>query len=89
MPAVNSTHPFFPTTILVPDYIPQSLSTFSLLTIFSVGLAGIIHSSRVLLWAHQPHLTAGENWTATWFILCGFIHTFFEGKYISHYYLSA
>ncbi|KAH6871676.1 3-beta-hydroxysteroid-Delta(8),Delta(7)-isomerase, partial [Thelonectria olida] len=74
-------HPFFPVHIKVPGYVATSLPTAALLTIFFGALAAILTTSKVFLKRSNPTLSKGEVWTASWFILCGFIHLFFEGYF--------
>ena len=72
-------HPFFPSSIDVPGYVPTSVPTIVLLTIFFGSLGAIVTSTKLAIKRCQPALSKGDVWTASWFILCGCIHTFFEG----------
>ncbi|KAH7248176.1 Emopamil binding protein-domain-containing protein [Fusarium solani] len=74
-------HPFFPAHVKVPGYVATSLPTTALLTIFFGALAAILTTSKVFLKWSNFILSKGEVWTASWFILCGFIHLFFEGYF--------
>ncbi|KAH7117193.1 3-beta-hydroxysteroid-Delta(8),Delta(7)-isomerase, partial [Dactylonectria estremocensis] len=77
-------HPFFPVHVKVPGYVALSTPPAVLLTIFFGGLAGILATSKISLKRSHPTLSNGEVWTASWFILCGFIHLFFEGYFSYH-----
>jgi cholestenol delta-isomerase len=78
-------HPFFPAHVKVPGYVATSLPTTALLTIFFGALAAILTTSKVFLKWSNLILSKGEVWTASWFILCGFIHLFFEGMICSYH----
>lgn len=84
----DSEHPFFPIGVYVPDYIATSTPTAILLTIFFGTVAAILASTKISLAHFNPRLTNRDVWTSTWFILCGFIHTFFEGKLLTRHYPS-
>lgn len=74
-------HPFFPIHVTVHGYVPNTLPTAVLLITFFGSLAVIFAGSRYALRQRDPSLSSGDAWTASWFILCGFIHTFFEGTH--------
>jgi len=74
-------HPFFPISAPVPNYVAVSTPTAVLLTIFFGTLAVILGATKFSLERYRPSLPSGEVWAATWFILCGFIHSFFEGYF--------
>lgn len=79
---VANSHPFSPIIIVVPGFVATSIPTATLLITFFGGLAVILASSKYFLEQRQPSLSKGEVWTASWFILCGFIHTLFEGEHV-------
>lgn len=81
-------HPFFPIDAYVPDYVATSTPTAILLTIFFGTVAAILALSKVSLTHFNRNLSNSDLWTTSWFILCGFIHTFFEGVYLPYSYPS-
>ena len=82
----SAEHPYFAINIRVPGFVTTSIPTAALLTIFFGSLAAIVVSTRALLKRSKIVLSSGDVWTVTWFMLCGFIHSFFEGVFWSHIY---
>ncbi|ATY63362.1 3-beta-hydroxysteroid-Delta(8),Delta(7)-isomerase [Cordyceps militaris] len=80
----NRSHPFYPVDLRVPGYIATSTPTAVLLTIFFGGLLMLITTTRYFLRGLKPQLSNGDTWTATWFVICGFIHSLLEGYFSWH-----
>lgn len=73
-------HPFYPVDLKFPEYVPNDMSTVTLLLIFVGELTMVASLTNVLARRVRPDVTSGELWAATWFMICGFIHLFFEGE---------
>ena len=73
-------HPFSPLTVHLPNYVATTIPTVALLTIFFGGLAVIFGSIEIILKRSNPTLPNKQIRVTSWFVLCGFIHTFFEGS---------
>lgn len=74
-------HPYYPLGAAVPGYVVNSLPAPSLVTTFAVGCGVILASSSALVRKSRPGIPRGELAAALWFVLCGFIHFFFEGLF--------
>ncbi|KAL1835393.1 hypothetical protein VTJ49DRAFT_6818 [Mycothermus thermophilus] len=77
-------HPYYPTTAAIGGgYTPNTLSTPTLLAIFATGCTAILGATYVGVprFAAKRGIRLGcaEVATVMWFVLCGFIHIFFEG----------
>ncbi|KAF4126199.1 cholestenol Delta-isomerase [Geosmithia morbida] len=52
-----------------------------LVSYFSLGAGVILTATLALSRRLQPNLSAADTLMTMWFVLCGFIHLFFEGYY--------
>jgi len=75
-----SQHPYYPPDLSLPNYVPNTYPAATLVGIISASFATIILSSYFIFRTYWPHLSAGERWTATWFLVCGILHLGFEGN---------
>ncbi|KAI9293595.1 3-beta-hydroxysteroid-Delta(8),Delta(7)-isomerase [Neoconidiobolus thromboides FSU 785] len=71
-------HPYYPTTLTLPHYLPNDSNTLSQITIFSLGL--ILLSIPALYFTHSKSLK--YQLTFLWFLLSGSIHLFFEAYFV-------
>ncbi|KAF7547918.1 hypothetical protein G7046_g8862 [Stylonectria norvegica] len=74
-------HPYFPAGVNIPSYVANSMSTAALLAWFALGCSIIFLTTRLAIHRAHPSLESTERWTIVWFVLCGFIHLFFEGYF--------
>ncbi|TQS34476.1 hypothetical protein Golomagni_05138 [Golovinomyces magnicellulatus] len=80
----NCCHPFYPVDSMVPGYVAISTPTVVLLMTFFGVVWMIFTVTNYSLRSLKPKLSKNDIWTASWFVLCGFIHTFFEGYFAYH-----
>lgn len=76
-------HPYFPVGALMADYAANTTPTPVLLLYFVLGTGSILAGALAIARRAQPNLSRENTLTAMWFVLCGFIHLFFEGMYLS------
>ncbi|XP_072174586.1 3-beta-hydroxysteroid-Delta(8),Delta(7)-isomerase-like [Diadema setosum] len=87
--ATNQSHPFNPSTMVVKDYVPNSLSNVAILGIALPAFAVIF----LVVWfisakdVRGRAVPTGQRLMLAWFGLCGMIHCFLEG-YFSIFYQS-
>ncbi|KAK4115337.1 Emopamil-binding protein [Canariomyces notabilis] len=78
----KQSHPYFPQDSAVPGYVPNSapllVITGAFGGIIAVFLLGCISLAR---WCN-PALKKAEQLAIGWFVLCGFLHCFFEGYFV-------
>jgi hypothetical protein len=76
-------HPFYPVDLKMPGFVANDMTTVTLLLIFVGELIMVASLTNVLARRVRPDVTTGELWAATWFMICGFIHLFFEGEKVA------
>jgi cholestenol Delta-isomerase len=84
-------HPYYPLTADLPGYVPNALTTLQILNVFVATTLVILGSTHLVIRWTGARLSRGEEATAMWFVLCGFIHLFLEGAVphpIPHFSLS-
>jgi cholestenol delta-isomerase len=74
-----NSHPYYPLDLVLPNYVPNTLTAPALVGIIGTSFVLVVLSSYLSFRAYWPHLTSGERWTATWFVVCGVLHLGFEG----------
>ncbi|KAL2267791.1 hypothetical protein VTJ83DRAFT_5068 [Remersonia thermophila] len=84
--SASPAHPYYPTTATIGGgYTPNTLSTPTLLAIFATGCTAILGATSLgvprLAARRGIRLSYADLGTVMWFVLCGFIHTFFEGYF--------
>ncbi len=77
----NRHHPFYPVDSRVPGYIEITTPTVFLLIAFFGGVFIISTATKCIVQSLKPKISSSDVMISTWFVLCGFIHTFFEGLY--------
>ncbi|ROT40454.1 3-beta-hydroxysteroid-Delta(8),Delta(7)-isomerase [Sodiomyces alkalinus F11] len=75
-------HPYYPLGVDLPDYVPNTLDTLSILAIFSTTLAAVLLPVLIFIRRYNPKLSASEIAIALWFVLCGVIHLGLEGYFV-------
>lgn len=76
-------HPYFPLGVSLPGYAANTIASPLLVTYFGIGTGIILFSAYSAITRARPSLPKAELATALWWVLCGFIHLFFEGE-LSH-----
>lgn len=73
-------HPFYPLGVKVPGYVANSMSAAVLVFIFAAGCGVIFLPTYLVASRARPALPGCELLITFWFVLCGCIHLFFEGR---------
>ncbi|CAO2652667.1 Nn.00g009500.m01.CDS01 [Neocucurbitaria sp. VM-36] len=86
MAASNSTfspgsHPYYPMEVEIVGYLANKWGTLELLSMFSAGLAVIFSFTYAMVKRLRPSASTGDLTTIMWFVMCGCIHSFFEGYF--------
>ncbi|KAH8728131.1 Emopamil binding protein-domain-containing protein [Phaeosphaeriaceae sp. PMI808] len=74
-------HPYYPTESQIAGYLANKWNTLELVSMFAAGCAAIFSVTLVLVKRIRPSLSNGDLATIMWFVLCGCIHSFFEGYF--------
>ncbi|KAK4231536.1 cholestenol delta-isomerase [Podospora fimiseda] len=80
-PLPDPTHPYFPRNLSLPTYSPNTWTLPLILSAF-ISLITLFVGSGLLLARYKSPLLKnklGDQFTIAWFLLCGFLHLFFEG----------
>jgi cholestenol delta-isomerase len=82
-PALNGSlsHPYYPSDIHLPRYVPNDIPTPMLITYFAIAAGFVLWFTSVLARTIRPSISSGDRLAAMWFMLCGCIHFFFEGYF--------
>lgn len=76
-------HPYFPLGIAMPGYAPNTMTSPALVACFAAGSGALLTSAYAIISRVRPGLGRGDMFAALWFVLCTFIHFFFEGITLS------
>lgn len=79
-------HPYFPLGALMTNYAPNTIASPILVLYFALGSAAILGTASIIISRARPGLSSCETWAALWFVLCGFIHFFFEGYFAYNFH---
>jgi cholestenol delta-isomerase len=74
-------HPYYPLEVPIVGYLANEWNTFELCSMFAAGCAAIFSVTYVIVKRLRPTASVGDLATIMWFVLCGFIHLFFEGYF--------
>ncbi|KAI9887509.1 MAG: hypothetical protein M1823_000688 [Watsoniomyces obsoletus] len=77
----SAAHPYYPLEAEIVGYLANEYSTPMLLALFVAGCAVIIGVTSLMVNGRNPNLPTAEKATIMWFVICGFIHFFFEGYF--------
>ena len=79
---INDTlqHPYFPLGIDLPGYIANTIPALLLIRWFASGVAIIFLATYLIVKYTRPNISNGKLATIMCFVLCAFIHFFFEGR---------
>ncbi|KAF2641934.1 EBDP4, emopamil-binding protein [Massarina eburnea CBS 473.64] len=80
-PGTLPVHPYYPVEAVVVDYVANKWNTFELCSLFASGCAVIFVITFALVKKVRPNVSASDLSVIMWFVLCGFIHFFFEGYF--------
>ena len=86
MASVNAVHPYYPTDMKLPGYVPNDKSAIEILLVFGAGLG----MSLLTLWLYTSTISHLKGKYVTrakicWFLMCALIHSVVEG-YFSVYH---
>lgn len=73
--------PYYPIEAQVVGYLANKWNTLQLLSIFAAGCAAIFGFTYGMVKRIRPTLSSGDLSAIMWFVLCGCIHSFFEGYF--------
>ncbi|KAF1914809.1 Emopamil binding protein-domain-containing protein [Ampelomyces quisqualis] len=74
-------HPYYPVEAHIVGYLANKWNTLQLVSMFAAGCAAIFGVTLVVVRKIRPTLSNGDLATIMWFVLCGCIHSFFEGYF--------
>lgn len=74
-------HPYFPLGSDLPGYTANTIPALLLVGYFASGVAVIFLATYLVVKYARPNISNGKLATTMWFVLCTFIHFFFEGRY--------
>ena len=74
-------HPYYPVSIEVVDYLANEYSVPALLGLFAAGCVAVFGVTLLVVRQVNPRLGGSDRAAVLWFVLCGTIHTFFEGYF--------
>jgi cholestenol delta-isomerase len=72
-------HPYYPTTLSIPNYVPNERSTLEIYK-FSGGIMFLLISASFILSRLSKTTTSVSRFT--WFFVCGIMHCGFEGYWL-------
>lgn len=74
-------HPFSTYEREIVDYVPNTLSSLALVSCFGAGCVAVFASTHAIIQKCRPSLSTCDRFLMMWFVMCGFIHFFFEGEF--------
>ena len=74
-------HPYYPIEKEIVGYLANKWGTLDLLLMFAAGCVAIFSVTYVMVKRLRPNASTGDLSTIMWFVLCGCIHSFFEGYF--------
>ncbi|PVI00157.1 EBP-domain-containing protein [Periconia macrospinosa] len=74
-------HPYYPLEATIVGYVANKWNTLELCSLFAAGCAVIFAVTYLIVKRVRPSLPLSDLTTILWFVLCGFIHLFFEGYF--------
>jgi cholestenol delta-isomerase len=72
--------PYYPKSLVINGFLPQSIPAEKILLAFGLGLVGL-QLLFSILYARGSH-KKGSYGVALWFFTCGIIHSFVEGYFV-------
>ncbi|KAK7535055.1 3-beta-hydroxysteroid-Delta(8),Delta(7)-isomerase [Phyllosticta citribraziliensis] len=83
--ATFTPHPYYPPGVEISGYegndwtLPQLLAAFTIGCVFIFGVAAAAAMKR------RPEISKTDLVTVLWFVLCGCLHIFFEGFFVTNF----
>ncbi|KAL6703947.1 hypothetical protein ACN47E_008885 [Coniothyrium glycines] len=74
-------HPYYPLEVEIVGYLANKWGTVELLSMFFPGVAVICVLTYMGVMRLRPNASTADLTTIMWFVLCGCIHSFFEGYF--------
>ncbi|KAK2606318.1 hypothetical protein QQS21_003249 [Conoideocrella luteorostrata] len=74
-------HPYYPLGVSIPTYVANTMNAGVLVSIFAAGCGIIFLPTYLAATKSRPGISFGEILIVFWWVLCGFIHFFFEGYF--------
>ncbi|KAF2749403.1 EBDP4, emopamil-binding protein [Sporormia fimetaria CBS 119925] len=74
-------HPYYPIEAEIVGYLANEWDTLTLLFAFAGGCTAIFSVTYMIVKRLRPNVSYSDLATVMWFVLCGFIHFFFEGYF--------
>jgi cholestenol delta-isomerase len=74
-------HPYYPIEKEIVGYLANKWGTLDLLLVFAAGCVAIFSVTYVMVKRLRPSASTSDLATIMWFVLCGCIHSFFEGYF--------
>ncbi|OIW33290.1 EBP-domain-containing protein [Coniochaeta ligniaria NRRL 30616] len=84
-PTADTSHPYFPKDALIPNYMPNTASLEVILRGFAGLIVVFIASGLYVAKRINPALQIDELAAVAWFLLCFFLHAFFEGYFVLYH----
>ncbi|RKU42267.1 hypothetical protein DL546_005059 [Coniochaeta pulveracea] len=77
-----STHPYYPEDASIPSFAPNTAPIPVLLGTFGGLIAVVVLTSLSIAKRLDSRLSTYDQLVFCWFVLCGFLHLFFEGYFV-------
>jgi cholestenol delta-isomerase len=74
-------HPYYPLGVEIVGYMANEWNTLELVSMFAAGCVAIFSVTYAILMRTRPNASNGDVSIMMWFVLCGCIHSFFEGYF--------
>ena len=74
-------HPYYPLGVEIVGYMANEWNTLELVSMFAAGCVAIFSATYAILMRTRPNASTGDVSIMMWFVLCGCIHSFFEGYF--------
>ena len=74
-------HPYYPLGVEIVGYMANEWNTLELVSMFAAGCAVIFSITYAILMKTRPNASKSDVSIMMWFVLCGCIHSFFEGYF--------
>ncbi|CZT49053.1 related to emopamil-binding protein [Rhynchosporium secalis] len=85
-------HPYFPESLILSGgkYVANTWDVATLITIFFAGFAAIMSFTFMIAMNVNENLRKRDVGLVMWFVLCGWIHLFFEGYFmLNHHHMAS
>ncbi|KAF9961560.1 hypothetical protein BGZ72_003166 [Mortierella alpina] len=84
---VRTPHPYYPQDLVLNHYVRNTYTVPQILACVSIAFSAIAALAAALAYQQRQATLKGwrAQWTFFWFILCGMIHTVFEGYFGLHH----